>query len=58
MLTIIVVSAPWCGKEFPKDLTKEFFDLANDLDVDVWMINKEDWPEELKSDEWWKKRKL
>jgi len=42
---------PWCGKELPKDLTKELGDIIfNELNLDDFQDLR--MPEEFKSDEW------
>ncbi len=53
----------WCGKDLPKDVRTEFFDIFYDElklgDVERSPITKTPGlPEEFKSDEWWKKRGL
>ena len=53
---------PWCGKNLPKGLRKEWFDILEkeyniETDIMEWK-NRSDIPQEFKSDEWWKKRKL
>lgn len=53
---------PWCGKKLPKDLgeiwietlKKEYGIKESDIDY----INLSNIPEEFKTDEWWKKRRL
>jgi len=52
---------PWCGKKLPKRLSNEWFKiLEKEYGLDD-PYNKEQEkliPEEFKTDEWWKKRKL
>lgn len=53
---------PWCGTNLPSSLRGAYFEtLENEykLDVDIFSIkDNPNIPEEFKSDEWWKKRKL
>lgn len=52
---------PWCGELLPEDLRDEYFDV---LEKEYGISNPFDeyqsknFPEEFKSDEWWKKRGL
>jgi len=60
----LIKHCPWCGKKFPKGLLNEFVEeLKKELnikdDVDLGELKQRaDIPQEFKSDEWWKKRKL
>ena len=48
---------PWCGVKLPSELTDELERiLFDELDLDD--ENDPRMPEELKTDEWWKKRGL
>jgi len=57
---------PWCGKKLPKDLNEEWGEiLKNEYGMTTKdLFNKKGrWdelkvPEELRTDEWWKKRNL
>lgn len=53
---------PWCGAKLPKELRNEYFDaLRNEYELDIPILGRFDnpaLPDELKSDEWWKKRGL
>ena len=56
-VTQSIYYCPWCGKELPKDLTKELGDIVFDeLNLDDFQDPR--MPEEFKTDEWWKKRGL
>ena len=51
---------PWCGVELPKDLKQEWHKILKEsfgidtISEEIWMTL----PQEFKTDEWWKKRKL
>ncbi len=48
----------WCGKKLPSLLKEEFYAvLNNEYGMDGYDYESE-LPEEMKSDEWWKKRGL
>lgn len=46
---------PFCGKFLGNSKREEFFELIDKLNLDR---DDENFPEEFKSDEWWKKRGL
>jgi len=57
----IIDNCPWCGKKLPKNLRNEWFDiLEKEYNLDNPWDEKQALlvPEEFKTDEWWKKRKL
>ena len=59
----LLIFCPWCGVKLPKDLGQEFFDIFYDklhLDLipNTEVLETPGLPEEFKTDEWWKKRKL
>ena len=53
---------PFCGTKLPKELITEFYDvLQNEYNFDLNNLDYPDFknaPEEMQSDEWWKKRGL
>ena len=54
---------PWCGEKLPKELTENYFEiLEKEYGIDdpfhEERKNPNTFPEEFKSDEWWKKRGL
>ncbi len=59
---VVINYCPWCGKKLPISLREKYFDiLEKEYGLDIALGDIEDnpnIPEEFKSDEWWKKRKL
>ena len=56
-VTQSIYFCPWCGVKLPSDLTDELDRIMFDeLDLDDFHDPR--MPEELKTDEWWKKRGL
>ena len=56
-----ITHCPWCGKELPKSLRKEFFEILEQeygIEANVDILKNQNIPEEFKSDAWWKKRGL
>ncbi len=52
---------PWCGTKLPNSLRDMYFDILEQeyhLEADLEPANNKDLPEEFKTDEWWKKRKI
>ena len=51
---------PWCGKQLPKSLRTEWFDiLETEYSLDPWIPQqRKQIPIEFLTDEWWKNRKL
>jgi hypothetical protein len=52
---------PWCGTKLPEDLRDEFYDILENeykMDASGDLEENPNIPEEFKTDEWWKKRKL
>jgi len=58
----LINNCPWCGSKLPKELREEFFNTLEkeyNMETDIGEYKKRiDIPQEFKSDEWWKKRKL
>lgn len=57
----LIQYCPWCGKKLPKSLGDEYFDILekeHGITPELDIQNDPNIPEEFKSDEWWKKRKL
>jgi len=58
----LIKHCPWCGSRLPKRLREEFFNTLEkeyNIETDIGECKeREDIPQEFKSDEWWKKRKL
>lgn len=44
---------PWCGERLPRSLRDEYFDLLEDLGLEV---EDTEVPLELRSDAWWRMR--
>jgi hypothetical protein len=54
----LITFCPWCGSELPKSLRNEYFDiLESECDLEN-CLDVEAVPEEFKTDEWWRARKL
>jgi uncharacterized protein DUF6980 len=51
---------PWCGKKFPKDLANEKSEIliTEHKHESPCSLDDSCFPEEFKTDEWWKKRGL
>ena len=57
----LIYYCPWCGKKLPKELMDEWAEIVNEkfgLDDTLDRKQIEELPQELKTDEWWKKREL
>ena len=60
-----LLHCPWCGKRLPEELEEKMEELlaeeynitAKNWDSPKWNDDT-DLPEEFKTDEWWKKRRL
>ncbi|MCC7415360.1 MAG: hypothetical protein IT346_04725 [Epsilonproteobacteria bacterium] len=53
----MIYYCPWCGMKLPSDLYDEFFAiLESEYNIDD--TDNPRIPQEFKSDEWWKKRRL
>ena len=48
---------PWCGVKLPSDLSDELVRIMFD-ELDLTGFDDPRMPQELKTDEWWKKRGL
>ena len=61
MTSYHLLYCPWCGKKFPKQLRRLWFEILEkeyNLD-DPWSDEQEKLvPKEFTTDEWWKKRSL
>jgi hypothetical protein len=55
--TYIARYCPWCGKNFPTDLSDVYYDLLEKLGFD-WISAPNTIPEKYKTAEWWKERNL
>jgi uncharacterized protein DUF6980 len=52
---------PWCGKKLPEYLGQKFNEIFKQeygVDFEYEMLTNKEFPEEFKTDEWWKKRGL
>ncbi len=57
----LIYYCPWCGKKFPKDLSKEWFEiLEKEYGIECPFDEEERHkiPKEFQTDKWWKKRGL
>jgi hypothetical protein len=52
---MLIEYCPWCGKMLPVSVRDNWFDILEDMDIDVY---GDDIPAEFKSDKWWIERKL
>lgn len=49
---------PWCGKKLPPSLSDQWYEEITKLGIKEPDDTPELIPEEFKTEEWWKKRKL
>ena len=52
---------PWCGVKLPESVRDQYFDILETeygIELNLDMHEQEGFPEEFKTDEWWKKRGL
>lgn len=52
---------PWCGVKLPESVRDQYFDILETeygIESDLEMEEQEGFPEEFKTDEWWKNRGL
>ncbi len=55
----VFVYCPWCGMELPDSLRDDFFQLIEDkYGMDNGYNELDELPEEMRTDEWWRKRCL
>lgn len=57
----VVYHCPWCGAKLPESVRDQYFDILESeyhLELNPDMHEQEGFPEEFKTDEWWKKRGL
>ena len=58
----LIYFCPWCAAELPKGLRDEWLNIIeNEYNLDPFVIaieKSKEFPEEFKSDQWWKKRNL
>lgn len=54
---LIINHCPWCGNHFPRNLRDEWFDIVFD-ELELDGPEDQGLPEEMKSDAWWRSRKL
>jgi hypothetical protein len=47
---------PWTGKRLPRSLAAKFSDMLREKDLSA--LEPETWPEEWRSEEWWRKANL
>lgn len=55
----VIYFCPWCGNKLPKSLRAEYFKILADEyspDVNLESYKNLDFPDDFKSDSWWKKR--
>lgn len=61
-IVIRIVFCPWCGMRLPEDLLREYGSLLEELGLDQkdnpWDISDPHLPDEMRTDEWWRKRGL
>lgn len=58
---VLLDNCPFCGAKLPESLRDQYFDiLEEEYNLDNYDIDDhpEKIPEEFKSDEWWRKRRL
>lgn len=57
----LIFYCPWCSQKLPISLRETYFDILekeHGITPELDIQNDPNIPEEFKSDEWWKKRKL
>jgi hypothetical protein len=60
-IPLAIQYCPWCGKELPKNLLKKYYEILEkeyNIEFPHQEENKSNFPEEFKTDLWWKKRNL
>lgn len=55
---IAINYCPFCGAKLPDSKREAYFDLLEQKGIWNGKDTKEEIPEEFKTDEWWKKRRL
>lgn len=52
----VIDFCPWTGMKLPKRLDEEYFEILDQLGIEPYEHDKI--PDDMKSEEWWIKRKL